>query len=131
MSGPVPALSAGAVLALVLGGVLTAGLVLERWSLVALSGWAMGSALLLVLLDIWRRVRSLRRYVRDQVRAAIPEGQLEMPTAPTAPVMATPEDVVGAVRILQAQYVGRLDRMQTSLDETMALLQDRTSTPTG
>lgn len=126
MSRPLPVLGAGLALSLLLGAVLLAGLLTERWALVALSGWALGSAVLLVQLDTWRRTRSLRRYVRDQVREVTPvvtvaPGSDVPVTAPTA----SPDDVVGTVRFLQAQYVGRLDRMQTALDEAIATLRDR------
>lgn len=124
MTRPLPLLGAGAVLALLLGGLMVGGLVLERWSLVVVAGWALGSATVLVQLDTWRRVRSLRRYVRDQVREAAEVSPVGLPAAPAA----SPEDVVGAVRLLQAQYVGRLDRMQTALDEALGAVRDRDDT---
>lgn len=114
-------LGAGALLALVLGALMLGGLLLERWSLVAVAGWVLASVILLVQLDVWRRVRSLRRYVRDQVRQAGVPTPADVPAAPAA----SPEDVVGAVRLLQAQYVGRLDRMQTALEDALAAVRAR------
>lgn len=140
MPRPHPLLGAGVVLALIIGGIMIAGLVTQTWWLVAVAGWLLGSAVLLVQLDSWRRVRSLRRYVRDQVRGAVAASgvgtggaQAELPGPTSVAPTAAPEDVVGAVRLLQAQYVGRLDRMQTTLDEALVALRDRddASTPTG
>lgn len=133
MTRPLPVFGAGAALALLLGGAMVGGLLTGHWWLVLLAGWALVSGTLLVQLDTWRRVRSLRAYVRDQVRAIAPTRSFEggqATTAPAAsPVTASPEDVVGAVRLLQAQYVGRLDRMQTALDETLVALKNRDDGP--
>lgn len=124
MSRPLPVLAAGGLLALAVGGLVVLGVYLQRDVLVLLGVWALGSLILLVQLDTWRRTRSLRRYVRDQVRAAAhtdqspPSSGVHPAPAPTA----APEDVIGAVRLLQAQYVGRLDRMQTSLEDALAEL---------
>lgn len=101
-------------LLLVVGVVLAGGLsllavvgaVLQWWWLVVLAVMALLSATFLVALDADRRVRALRPYVRAQV-ASIDTSQGR--TGPTQ------EDLVGTVRVLQAQYTGRLDRLQLSL----------------
>lgn len=71
------------------------------------------AALLLVIgviaLDTNRRTRS--RYAPRPVGTAAP-------AAPTT----TNEDLMGTIRLLQAQYVGRLDRAQDSLELATAAL---------
>lgn len=64
-----------------------------------------------IALDTNRRTRS-----RYGSRALAPQA------APAAPA-TTEEDLLGTIRLLQAQYVGRLDRAQDSLElATSALL---------
>lgn len=60
--------------------------------------------------------RQLRR-VRTAVRkaAAAPAAREVAPAPETAPA-TSPEDLLGAIRLLQAQYVGRLDRAQATLE---------------
>lgn len=62
-------------------------------------------------------------------------GSRPAPVAAKAVPATTNDDLMGTIRLLQAQYVGRLDRAQTSLEEaTDALLtaagdRDRTGMP--
>ncbi|MBA2695750.1 MAG: hypothetical protein H0U62_07895 [Actinobacteria bacterium] len=112
----------GAVVSVLLSVLVLLGVALGQWLLAAAAGCALLSACLLVSLDAWRRARALRAFVRDEIgslaarqakaaRAATPAAEPADP-APTV----TPADVVGTVRLLQAQYVGRLDRLQASVE---------------
>ena len=70
------------------------------------------------VLDADRRTRALR----PLVRAA------RGPAAPRETVSGPPlheDDVIGSVRLLQAQFVGRMDRMQSALDRAVERLEDR------
>lgn len=86
------------------------GAVLQWWWLVVLAGMALLSAVLLVALDTDRRVRELRSFVKAQVASIDTTGGRAAPTQ---------EDVVGTVRALQAQYTGRLDRLQDTLEASL------------
>lgn len=110
----------GAVVSAALVALLVVGAVSARWWLVALTGGALAAAILLVQLDTWRRTRSLRSYLRDEIRGQGASAPTEVfrSTGPTV----TQEDVVGAVRLMQAQYTGRMDRMQNALDQALAAL---------
>ena len=118
----------GALAGLVLGLLVVVGVALEEWVLTAAAASALGVALLAVQLDTWRRSRSLRTYVRDEVRRARPQAQ---PSGFAGSVQSsvTHDDVVGAVRLMQAQYTGRLDRMQRALDDALAELSSQRSGP--
>lgn len=94
----------GAGLGAALSVAAVAGALLGWWWLVVLCAMVLLSAVLLVALDLHRRVRDVR-VVLGTVAAP--------PPAPPAP---TPQDVVGTVRALQAQYTGRLDRLQDALE---------------
>lgn len=113
---PVVAVAAG----LVLGLLVVLGVVLDLPVLTAAAAAAMGVAVLAVQVDSWRRTRSLRIYVRDEIRRA-QGGDGMLNAAGYSPV--TQDDVVGAVRLMQAQYTGRLDRMQRALDAAIAELK--------
>lgn len=107
---------------LLLGLLVAVGVLLDRPVLAALGGSGLGLLILLLQVDTWRRVRGIRRFVRDEIR----RGAATAPALPTAPAV-TAEDVTGAVRVMQAQYTGRMDRMQTSLDEALASLAEHRS----
>lgn len=107
---------------LLLGLLVVVGVLLDRPVLAALGGSGLGLLILLLQVDTWRRVRGIRRFVRDEIR----RGAATAPALPTAPAV-TAEDVTGAVRVMQAQYTGRMDRMQTSLDEALASLAEHRS----
>ena len=102
------------VLGLALTGGLTlvavVGAVLQWWWLVVLAVMVLVSATFLVALDADRRVRELRSYVRTQVASIDTSGGRSAPSQ---------EDVVGTVRALQAQYTGRLDRLQDTLEASL------------
>lgn len=113
----------GACVAAALALVALIGVATEQWVLAAFGGITLVAAQFVVQIDNWRRTRSLRNYVRDEVRRAS-LGSTEVVTQVVAPNTAAPEDVVGAVRLMQAQYVGRLDRLQTALDDAVAQLRE-------
>ncbi|GAA4875838.1 hypothetical protein [Serinicoccus chungangensis] len=104
----------GTALGLVLAGVLVLGVAVDSPVLAALAGGLLGVAVLAVALDSWRRVRSLRTYLRDEIRAS------RAPAPPTVAAGPSESDLLGAVQLLQAQYTGRLDRMQAALDDALA-----------
>lgn len=86
------------------------GAALQWWWLVVLAVMVLGSATLLVALDTDRRVRELRTFVRREVAAIDTTGGRAAPAV---------EDVVGTVRSLQAQYTGRLDRLQDAVEQVL------------
>ena len=90
------------------------GAALEWWWLVVLAVMTLLTAVLLVALDTDRRVRELRSFVKTQVATIDTTGGRAAPSQ---------EDVVGTVRALQAQYTGRLDRMQESIDQAVAVVR--------
>lgn len=110
---------AGAALAGVLTVVAVVGALQQWWWLVVAAAMLLLSAVLVVAVDADRRVRGLRPYIRAEV-ARGGGGAL---TAAATPPPVTDADITGAVRVLQAQYTGRLDRMQTSVEETLAQLR--------
>jgi hypothetical protein len=120
---------AGGVVGLVLGLGVVVGTALEAWVLVAAASSVLGAAILLVQVDTWRRTRSLRNFVRDQLRRGVPG--TGVPAAPAPAPAVTQEDVIGAVRMMQAQYTGRLDRMQRSLEEALSQLASQRRGPDG
>lgn len=121
-------LLAGAGVAAVLSIIGLVGSLLELWWLVVLAGMALLSATLLVALDADRRVRSLRPYIRGEVVRSSRAPKAPKPAAAQSPAVSE-VDIVGAVKVLQAQYVGRMDRLQTSLDEAVALVRDERPAP--
>lgn len=111
----------GVVVAGLLSVLVILGVALEEWLLAAAAGCLLLSACLLVSLDAWRRARALRAFVRDEIgRLAARQAKAARATPaaqPTDPApTVTQADVVGTVRLLQAQYVGRLDRLQASVE---------------
>ncbi|WP_298889948.1 hypothetical protein [uncultured Serinicoccus sp.] len=104
----------GSALGLVLTVVLVIGAAIGSPVLAAVAGGLLGTAVLAVQLDSWRRVRSLRTYLRDEIRAS------RAPAQPTGAAGPSEADLLGAVQLLQAQYTGRLDRMQAALDDALA-----------
>lgn len=102
------------------GGGLTVlalvGALLGWWWLVVLAVMALLSAVLLVALDTDRRVRELRAFVRTEVASIDTTGGRAAPAQ---------EDVVGTVRALQAQYTGRLDRLQDAVEAALRQHDER------
>jgi len=99
---------AGAAGALTLVAVVAAAL--QWWWLVVLAVMLLLSAALLAALDADRRVRELRSFVRKEIGAIDTTGGRAAPST---------EDVVGTVRALQAQYTGRLDRLQDAVEQAL------------
>ncbi len=101
---------AGTVSGVVLGLALVLGVVTREWWLVALAGAGVGLAVLVLSSDTNRRVRRLEKAMASGI---LPEG-------PAASADVTEADVLGTVRLLQAQYTGRLDRLQHAVEEIAA-----------
>lgn len=93
------------------------GAALQWWWLVAAAVMILLSATFLAAVDADRRVRSLRPFVKQTVNQAA--GETAQEQAPSL----TDADVIGAVQVLQAQYTGRMDRMQASLEHAVARLR--------
>lgn len=123
MSRPLYVLGAGCLFSTLIGLVLLLGILWDSRATIAVAAWLLGSAILLVQLDSWRRTRSLRNYVRDQFRDAprVPDRTTSSPL----PARTSTDDVAGVVRVMQAQYVGRLDRLQSAVEETLASVRSR------
>ncbi|WP_151523737.1 hypothetical protein [Serinicoccus kebangsaanensis] len=124
MSNPRLVLAAGALVAGLLTLLLVVGTWQEQWVLVSLAAGVFGALILVVQVDTWRRTRTLRNYLRDEIRRS--GAQPVVAPAPSAPRHRAPaptqDDVLGVVRVMQAQYTGRLDRMQTTLEHALAQL---------
>jgi len=103
-------LLAGAAVGAGLTVLAVAGVALRWWWLVALAAMALGTAVLLVALDTDRRVRELRALVRSEIAG------IDLSAGRAAPAQ---EDVVGTVRLLQAQYTARLDRLQDTVERSL------------
>lgn len=110
-------LLAGVTLAAGLTAVAVVGAALEWWWLVTTAAMLLLSAAFLAAVDADRRVRALRPFIKQTVRQAAGETTQEQ-----APPLSD-ADVIGAVQLLQAQYTGRLDRMQESVDQAVAHLR--------
>lgn len=125
-------LVAGVLVALVLSAVVLGGVLTERWWLAAIGGWAFLAATFLLALDADRRVRRQDFVVRkliakSQAAAHARQQAAAVPVAPPAPPPVSEADVLGTVRLLQAQYVGRLDRLQTTVDQAVEKLDGSSS----
>lgn len=87
--------------------------------------WLPEACLALLLLEIGGL--SLDTNKRARARYGMRPAVAPARTAPTT----THEDLLGTIRLLQAQYVGRLDRAQDSLDAATAALLSATSDRAG
>lgn len=92
---------------------------------VILLGLVVGAGALAAL-DANQRVRGLHRQLAhwqkaNQQRMAVVEDELLRRAARAE--AATQDDVLGTVRLIQEQYVGRLDRAQAELEEAAAALR--------
>lgn len=104
-------LLASAIVAGVLSVTAVIGSIVQVWWLVTAAVTALLSLVLVVAMDADRRIRDLRRYLmRDFVRSQ------------PAPVIAE-QDVIGTVRLLQAQYTGRLDRLHAAVENALDELE--------
>lgn len=114
--------------ALVLVALAAVGAALDLYWLTAAALGLLMTAQLVVAMDTNRRVRYLPRRIKGLLstttvqtapsKGARPVAQAAATTPVSAPrAAASPQqDVTGAVRLLQAQYTGRLDRAQTALE---------------
>lgn len=112
------ALLVAAALAALLTVTAIVGAALQWWWLVTAAGMTLLSATFLAAFDSDRRVRALRPFVKQTV-STVAAGDVGSVQAPRLAEV----DVVGAVQLLQAQYTGRLDRMQESVDQAVAHLR--------
>lgn len=105
----------------------------EWWVFAAVGVVAMLSCALMLAAEASRQVRAVRRSVHKLARAVA--ARPSPPPTPAAPPPVKPlpakvtvqegdQDILGAVRVLQAQYVGRLDALQSTVDEAVAALQE-------
>lgn len=113
----------GVALAVVLSALVVAGAALRWWWLFAAGIAAFGSSILLVALDVDRRARSVSSSVK-QLAKRRPPAPARPAAPPPAPRVEDRADLVGTVRLLQAQYVGRLDRMEARLERALTDLAD-------
>ena len=93
------------------------GAAVQWWWLTVLAALLLGTAVLLVALDTDRRVRELRALVRKEIAG------IDLTAGRAAP---SQEDVVGTVRVLQAQYTARLDRLQDTVEGSLRGRDDGT-----
>lgn len=121
MSNPRVVLLSGVLLSAAMGLLAVIGVWAEQWVLVTLAGAVMAGTILLVQLDTWRRTRVMRNFLRDEIRqrSGGPGLARSMTALDSAPA-PTQDDVLGAVRLLQAQYTGRLDRLQAAVEQALA-----------
>lgn len=107
----------GAAVGLFLALLVVLGVALDIPLLTATAAALLGVAILTVQGDSWRRIRAQRNFLRDEIRRI---GQVSAPLAGQVAPPVQQEDILGAVRLLQAQYTGRLDRMQRTLEDALA-----------
>ncbi len=105
-------LAAGVAAALTL--VIMVSAALGAWALAATAGALLLSACLVVQVDSWLRLHAPRQLLTEGQRASSGSGSAGL---------GADGDSTAAVRLMQAQYTGRLDRMQTSLEDALAELR--------
>ncbi|MBW8173043.1 hypothetical protein K0651_08285 [Ornithinimicrobium sp. Arc0846-15] len=116
---------------LVLSVLVVVGVSSQQWVLVAVAAVLLVNGTLLVALDAWRRVRMTRRIVRKelakelarQLSESAPGMDDEGLARANTPHLIEQADLIGSMRVLQAQYVGRMDRMQASIDDAVRRLE--------
>ncbi|WP_420113853.1 hypothetical protein [Pseudactinotalea sp.] len=117
----------GVALSAAMTAVAVVAAMLQWWWLLTLAAMVLLSGAFLFALDADRRVRSLPTWATELARRTVASHKPPKPPKPPAPVVvaapATEQDVLGAVRVLQAQYIGRLDRLQTSIEHELELLR--------
>lgn len=110
----------------------------ENWVLAAIGGATLGGAVLIVAADANRQVRAVRRRMQRMAREGVRRPDSEPPQADVPsdqgetqppPVQVERADVLGAVRVLQAQYTARLDRLQDSVEEALEELRRASAGP--
>lgn len=105
----------GVVGASVLSVVAIVAAVSELWWLLTAAVMLLLSSACIAALDADRRTISLRAHVSKEIKRI----RAEVAAAPRETVANSEQDVAGAVRLLQAQYASRLDRLQTSIENTL------------
>lgn len=114
---------AGGAIAAALTAASIVGAVLQLWWLAVGSGMALLSGIFLLTIDTARRVRYLPSRIKQIVRKTTPPRKV-LKQPPPPPPRAAEQDLLGAVRVLQAQYLGRLDRLQTEVEHALRELRD-------
>lgn len=123
---------------IVLSGLVVIGVSTQQWVLVSLAAVLLVNGTLLVALDAWRRVRMTRRIVRRELAKELTR-QLSQSTPgmddeglarANTPHLIEQADLIGSMRVLQAQYVGRMDRMQASIDDAVRRLESGANSST-
>lgn len=93
----------------------------ELWWLLAAAVMLLGSATFLTALDASRRVSALRAQTGKELKRI----RSEIAAAPVATPPVTAQDITGTVRVLQAQYTARLDRMHAAIEHAVGFLEGR------
>lgn len=136
-------LAAGVVASILITVAVAAG----WWTVATAVGALLVTATLVVAADANRQARMVRRRLtkmghrmdqlvkagRDREDGALGAGRTEGVRTVVTPDLNVPAtdfpgeanraDMLGAVRVLQAQYTARLDRLQASVEETLADLR--------
>lgn len=114
-------------MAIVVSVALTVAVGLQQWTLATALGAMLVSAALLVAADASRQARLVRRRLQkmaqrtDRVRSTA-VSDMGSPYQETM-VQTGRADMLGAVRVLQAQYTARLDHLQAAVDGAVAELR--------
>ncbi|OLT37648.1 hypothetical protein BJF82_10100 [Kytococcus sp. CUA-901] len=130
---------AGILAGLVLTAVAALAAQQEMWWVAAAALGVLLTADLFVSLDTNRRLRYLRPWMRKNLSTAA-RGRVQPTKTPRAsggkavavnsggsaptPTRVATEDLTGALRLMQAQLVGRLDRAQASLEDATQELRE-------
>ena len=128
---------------------ITVAVAAQWWTLAAAVGALLVGATLVLAADANRQARTVRRRLtklshrldqaakasRGPGEGALGHGRVEGVRAVETPEMNLPTtqfpgeanraDMLGAVRVLQAQYTARLDRLQATVEEALADLRDQ------
>ncbi|HKJ10944.1 MAG TPA: hypothetical protein VJ976_01000 [Ornithinimicrobium sp.] len=96
----------------------------ELWWLVTGAFMGVLSVACLAAIDADRRVIALRAQVARDLKRV----RKDLSDAAKPQRSDTHEDVVGTVRLLQAQYTGRLDRLQTYVEQTLGASRNAEAT---
>lgn len=97
----------------------------EVWWLLAFALTVLLSAGFIAALDADRRVISLQRTTAKDLKRV----RAEIAARPKGSAEASEQNILGSVRLLQAQYTGRLDRMQTSIENSLKVDPNHSSRP--
>lgn len=117
---------AGAAIAAALTTASITGAVLQFWWLVVGPGMALLSATFLLTIDTARRVRYLPMKTKQIVRKNTPPRKAVKQPSPSPRTVE--DEVSAAIKVLQSQYIGRLDRLQSSVEQALRELQEHSIT---